>query len=99
MNNIHLTPKPSNSGTYTGDSSANRAIAHGLGRIPSLVLLVSNDVNFTYIVNGLDAIIHPTDGAHYHVTAMDANYFYVGNAANYTDSDNLNLAVIYWAAM
>jgi hypothetical protein len=91
-----------NHGAYTGDSTANRAIAHGLGVIPRLVLIMR--VNYWYrLFRGYDYILHQaivagTEGA-LDVTAMDATNFYVGNATSYAQSANLDLTAYYWVAI
>jgi len=75
-----------NAGTYVGNATANRAVAHGLGVIPKLVKITT-----TSAVNGREATIMGNSGilvqhfgsASYHahpgVTAADATNFYVGS--------------------
>jgi hypothetical protein len=88
------------SGSYTGDSTANRAIPHGLGKVPILVMItcISDPVvyvkqsNFNY---GFDCV----DAVSYAITASDGTNFYVGNAGSYQKSANLNTKSYQWIAV
>lgn len=69
-------------GVYTGDGTVNRAIAHGLGRIPFIVIVFNTGVsqmNFVEddLVQGLGA---GGFGQAYNVTAADITNFYIGFA-------------------
>jgi len=88
----------SNSGNYVGNDAANRAIDHGLGRIPSLVL-IHNTLKTQIIINGSASITSINDAATYAVTAVDSVSFYVGNAGNYPSSANGAATTYYWAAV
>lgn len=85
------------SGSYTGDGTANRAIAHGLGVTPKIVLISG--------VNGYYGVFHCQGGyvftySYRHtVTAPDATSFYVGNSSNYEESANYSGYVYYWTAI
>lgn len=82
-------PKHS-SGSYTGDSSVNRAIPHGLGRAPKLVFIhCTSNPNAFSLINGDPEIILLSSGTSLAVTVMNSTNFYVGNATNYTSSANM----------
>lgn len=95
------------SGTYTGDSSANRAIAHGLSAIPALAIVAHNDgANWVldFLVKGIAAGFFVSQqtaltGGGLAQTAPDATNFYVGNATDYTKSGNSNTLEYFWMAM
>ncbi|MAF42991.1 MAG: hypothetical protein CMI54_02305 [Parcubacteria group bacterium] len=91
------------SGGYTGDSTANRAIAHGLGVAPALVYgfnLTGTDYTFR-LINQYAQIRWQgaaTTGWRV-VTGANATNFYVGNAGSYVQSMNLNTVNYRWAAI
>uniref|UniRef100_A0A6M3L1U9 Tail protein n=1 Tax=viral metagenome TaxID=1070528 RepID=A0A6M3L1U9_9ZZZZ len=100
-----------NTGSYTGDDSVNRAIAHGLGTTPSYLAILTPPsgsraigfwvAGFTYFVSvtvpGVGgAVLSPTSLT---VTANDATNFYVGNATDYYQSMNANLVPYNWVAL
>jgi len=89
--------KISNSGTYTGDSTANRAIPHGLGRIPKAVIINNNSSAFYNKISGYDGIQMVGSGVKT-LTADTGTNFYVGNATGYVESANDNGVTYYWAA-
>lgn len=86
-------------GSYTGDSSVNRALAHGLGRLPSMILITDgNQTRHRVIGNNVyegDANVNDVEA----VTALDITNFYVGNAADYSKSGNLNARTYLWVAI
>ena len=87
-------------GEYTGNASANRAIAHGLGRTPVSVLIINGvyqNLRIAYS-NGDWRVHRPSDNTQQPVTAPNSTYFYVGNAADYDISGNANLLVYNWVA-
>lgn len=88
------------SGSYAGDNTANRAVAHGLGIAPKLVIGGnSSDATQWQIINsGRLDILTDTLNATYAVTAADATNFYVGNAASYPNSQNAVGSTYYWVA-
>jgi len=91
-----------NTGQYTGDSTANRAIAHGLSKVPSIVII--NDYTGTrlYHINKERArinFVYVTASGNYAVTAPDSTNFYVGNATSYPDSGNMTAYVFDWVAI
>jgi hypothetical protein len=80
-------------GTYVGDASNNKAVAHGLTVVPKLIIIwranngsywlqASTTANITFIANG-------TAITTYAVTNMTSTNFYVGNT-DYTITANLN---------
>jgi len=89
-------------GSYTGNSSVNRAIPHGLSKTPTLVL-ITGETDQTYkfwIHKGVAKIYHhPVAAACLAVTAPDSTNFYVGNATQYNQSANLLNNVHYWVAI
>ena len=95
------------SGSYTGDSSANKAIAHGLGASPKIVFIVretgsSGIGEYTYrIISTLARIYCGLGGANtsLSVTVMNATNFYVGHAASYINSANGDGETYYWVAL
>jgi hypothetical protein len=101
------------SGTYTGNNTQNRAIPHGLGVTPRLVLIYtastgSNTVYEYKIYSGCDYIYYayytagganPWLGATYSTTTKDSTNFYVGKSASYDYSANRSGTVYYWVAI
>lgn len=85
-------------GTYTGNDAVNRAIPHGLGVIPKLVVIYGENVAVRHgILNSIVAKSYAGDNTADSVqaqTAMTSTNFYVGAA-------NLNTGtVVYdWAAI
>jgi len=87
-------------GGYTGDSTANRAIAHGLGVTPKYVTWVESGGQYVKMTNQDPGRIHyDRSGSKHVVTAEDATNFYVGNATNYTQSANLTATTYRWVAI
>jgi len=95
-----IDPSMITTGNYTGNETVNRAIAHGLGVTPKIVLITEDDGYMFRIHAGLARIIYQqaTVGGAYEVTAMDATNFYVGNSTNYTASANGPGESFYWIA-
>uniref|UniRef100_A0A6M3KUA1 Uncharacterized protein n=1 Tax=viral metagenome TaxID=1070528 RepID=A0A6M3KUA1_9ZZZZ len=91
------------SGTYTGNDTANRAIAHGLGAVPKLVF-IRNETDFSWIhflagTTGFITFITDASTDALPETAPDATNFYVGNATNYSQSANKNTQSYQWVAI
>jgi len=87
-------------GTYTGDSTANRAIAHGLGVTPKYVTWVESGGQYVKMTNQDPGRIHyDRSGSKHVVTAETSTNFYVGNATNYTQSANLTATTYRWVAI
>lgn len=90
------------SGSYTGNDSANRAIPHGLGRVPGIIHIkgtANNDDFFIsngYILKHPNAAVHASGGG---ITAPTSSNFYVGNAASYSNSANANTVAYEWSAI
>jgi len=94
---------PTSQGNYIGNDTANRAIPHGLNRVPKIVSLFGGVYQHT--IYGGVAIITYVDNAasgYKAVTAPDSTYFYVGNAASYQQSANRGAGgpdTIQWVAI
>jgi len=103
MNNLNPAPGltlAAASGTYTGTSAANRAVAHGLGRIPKMVITQQDDGNACcMIITGEAFIQNLTTPGRLSVTDPTATNFYVGNATEYTNSGNLTGKGYHWVAI
>jgi len=103
MSGISHKPCNMTTGTYVGDSSANKAISHGLGRIPLFVEIFNFDVagfGHKVILSEYSGfIIHAGLAGSLAVTPLDAYSFYVGNAADYGLSSNVAANTYYWIAV
>lgn len=104
LNNTHGSTRLAgvSSGTYSGNNTANRAIAHGLSKAPYLVIIYRSTGNYERIS------IIPGGYITYHsaaaidqlpVTAPDATNFYVGNASSYSASANNTTVDYKWVAI
>lgn len=86
-------------GSYVGDGINNKAVAHGLGRIPAFVRIrtsgVGMDSNAEYLIAGL-AQVNAIAAVAAAVTAADATNFYVGTDAAHA---NANGTTYYWMAV
>jgi len=80
-------------GSYTGDNTANRAIAHGLGVVPDFVWINYQGSLTCFEMNGIGRIENITNNVGYVVTAPTTTNFYVGNATSYNNSAN---AAVVW---
>ncbi len=102
-----------NTGSYTGNNAANRAIAHGLGAIPALVYIFNvtdkGSGPVEAFISAADAvvfgktlstgyIISTSTPSQLAVTAADTTNFYVGNAAYQVCTMNVNNKVYRWIA-
>jgi len=105
-----IDPVSTASGSYTGDNSQNKAIAHGLGTTPKLVLITARvPTLYTWqysIVNAQAEIqcIRLNDttvqkGCNRAVTAPDSTNFYVGDGTNHSDSANDSSYTFDWVAI
>ena len=97
------------SGLYSGSAAANRAVPHGLGRVPKFVFITTlvgvAGGSQGVLINGIVSCISRDNAAAalnglttQIVTAADATNFYVGNAADYQESFNTNGINWYWYA-
>lgn len=94
---FHETDVPKmTTGSYTGNDTANRAIPHGLGRRPAVVI-ITQPLYMAFMCASLEPslIVSAVSSA---VTDPDATNFYVGNAANYANSANEGTRVYHWVA-
>jgi hypothetical protein len=93
----------SNSGSYYGNSTSNRAIPHGLGKTPKMVRIFSNDMGggegtiFEDI--GIIRSMYDVSTNTYAVTKMDDTNFYVGNSSSYPASYNNTGCTYVWLAI
>jgi len=87
------------SGTYIGDGTVNKAIVHGLGVVPKLVLITGFSTTCFLFGADTDAIHTHTDPTSLAVTAMTTNNFYVGNATSYEKSANEDTYAYLWVAI
>lgn len=93
---------PITSGSFTGDSTANRAIAHGLGRVPRYFRIKDSTYSrfdITDTLNGYITMLNSGAQTQRTVTNMDATNAYVGNAAEYQESANFNGWNYFWVAI
>jgi len=87
-------------GTYTGDGTANRSIPHGLGKVPTLILIISTTVMAIVISDGATGKTVGTAAAntttHTQTAATNVN-FYVGKPATvgFWSNDNANEFIWY----
>lgn len=93
-----------NSGSYTGNATVNRAIPHGLGVTPKIVLLTQVSAaydNLWRILSGYAMIwfSQASSKGIQVVTAPDATNFYVGNSAYYGQSANGSGVSMFWVAL
>lgn len=91
-------------GTYTGDSTVNRAIPHGLGVTPKVVLITTDKaaaVMFRIYDNVAKIFcVGSAVDDNLAVTAMTSTNFYVGNATDYMSSANHDAPeTYYWVAI
>ena len=90
------------SDSYTGNDTANRAIAHGLGRQPKFIYIYTPETrNYQFVVS-MDGYVKLTYSAgdySHAVTTSDATNFYVGNASNYLQSANDDTNTYQWVAI
>ncbi|MBA7665618.1 hypothetical protein ES703_73692 [subsurface metagenome] len=94
----HHAKTPTASGSYTGDDTVNRAIAHGLGVAPKLVVVMPDNVENAenrcgVILGGFDGNF---GGLGDNCTDPDATSFYVSH--NTFAQFNIQDVVYYWAA-
>lgn len=89
------------SGSYTGNDTENRAIPHGLGAVPKLVIIRKNTGATVAIRHGTSGFLTFQEAAvsnNKQVTLSDVTNFYVGDAANYSNSVNATGSTYEWVA-
>ena len=88
-----------NHGTYVGNNTADRGIAHGLGHVPLYVVIgTAYSYRHTMNPNGYLNYLSYGSGVSYSVSSLDSTNFYVGHATNYSQSSNSTGATYYWVA-
>ena len=97
INNPQLA---SNYGNYSGNDTATRAIPHGLGTVPTTVIIRAPVSGLIFIYtrgygsytlgNGTDQTV---------VNTPTIVNFYVGNATSYPNSANASGITYYWTAI
>jgi hypothetical protein len=95
-------PATSTKGSYAGNNTNNRAIPHGLGATPSIVLITYRFGSYFYRIITLWNYIYylaPAAGGALPVTALNSTNFYVGNPASYTNSANATGSDYGWQAI
>lgn len=98
MSNLHSAFRIT-TGTYAGDDSANKAIAHGLGRTPKFVYIQIDTASNPFFIAGDAAGILQVGTSFHAVTAPGSTNFYVGNAASYPQSANAVGNTYRWVAI
>ena len=90
-------------GTYVGNGVQNRAIPHGLGRRPNLVIIVRvNTAGNIYLFHSSNTqmyTINATSFSMRNVTDMDDTNFYVGDNVDWDASANLDTLNYGWVAI
>ncbi len=90
-----------NTGSYAGNSTANRAIAHGLGVVPKMIIITATNGTTGYcsiILSSGIIIALASNHLGLSVTAATSTNFYVGNDTDYLDSAN-GLLNYTWVAI
>ena len=91
--------RPKTTGSFTGNGSANRAIAHGLGMVPFQVMLWDGlrtvIIRYKNTATPVCQNNHVENGGVVDTTLWDATYFYVTGA---TEGGNTTGATEYWTA-
>lgn len=99
----HHPPVALKTGSYTGNDAVNRAVPHGLGVTPKVVLIIGQEVrarNFTIIDQDARIYLQDPEGFLGHtVTAMDATNFYVGCVTSLGESANADTIPYLWVAI
>lgn len=77
-------------GTYAGDGTANRAIAHGLGRVPSVIFVFNLSTASIIIQDAQSGTVEGDAGPLsqiYTVTVADITNFYIGFTTGFWGND------------
>ena len=91
----------SKAGTYSGNSTVNRAIPHGCGSTPKIIF-IERATAVRVIILGADGLLYYHDDVYtgtYTVTIPDSTNFYVGNATSYLRTGNMNAVAYRWVAI
>lgn len=100
---IEVNASKVTTGSYVGNDTVNRAVAHGMGRAPLAVYMVedSGTNGLLFILDGYGGgkLYNTKTPSNYAVTVPDATNFYVGNAGSYVLSGNANGQTLYWTAI
>lgn len=87
------------SDSFVGDNTLNRAIPHGLGRVPKVIFILitsaTGEIICSYAGANLKYIDYNVSNS-FNVTAPDATNFYVGNATSYIQSGNGSTYTYNW---
>ena len=86
-------------GSYVGNATANRAIPHGLGVTPKIILLCKAADLRGFGIFGAQGHIIQFSAASHNVTIPNATNFYVGNVDSYLTSANESDITYYWVAI
>jgi hypothetical protein len=87
-------------GSYTGNNTANRAIAHGLPHAPRFIYIVVEDSTWHAWQLQAGRLVTQDGGySSYDLTAPDSTNFYVGNSASYPVSGNGSGITYHWVAI
>lgn len=99
MSNFHNPAALPKSGMYNGNDAQNRAIPHGLGRVPNVVHIYDAASRW-FFIHGQSAtsLINPAVSSIV-VTAMDATNFYVGDAGHTNQGANETGRPYNWLAI
>ena len=90
---------PRTVGQYTGNDSVNRAIPHGLGRVPTKIEILSGPEAFVFFIHGLGNLLVNVGQISADVTEWDEINFYVGNIGSYPLTANSGIQVYTWVAL
>lgn len=92
-----------NYGSYAGDNTVNRAIAHGLGVVPTVVLICNLNSMYWFRISRANATIlfclQPAETSGVSVSELNSTNFYVGATGGYLKSANASGEAYYWIAI
>lgn len=75
-------------GQYTGDGSADRTIAHGLGQVPKYIIIIATHASAASVLyTVLNTVMTAENAAKFTVTGWDATNFHVGKAATFAGNE------------
>lgn len=86
-------------GSYTGNGTQNRPIAHGLGVVPKFIIWQEVVIDRGFILQLRDTVhqrLNANNHTNHTVTVWDATSFYVGESGG--GQNNVNARVINWVA-